>query len=116
MANFNIIENGYTSIDAAKKDWIKGIRGDRLRKKHNMTTRKYTRMLKELEDDGYKTGLRKKKYRKPSHIAFDKYTQRFIVKKMIDGKVIYGGCFRKRCDAEKRVIELDKNGWDTSVL
>ena len=52
-----------------------------------MSTRKYSRMLDELEADGIKTGHRRKKAkRKVSNVYYDKKTKRFVVKKMIQGE------------------------------
>ena len=112
MPNFRIVENEYVPMDDIKKDWINGLRGNELRKKWGMSTRKYSRMLDELEADGYKTKHRRKKQSKtPKNVYYDVRTKRFTVKKMINGEYIYGGCFTKRCDAEQRVKELNENGW-----
>lgn len=106
--NFRIVEGEELPIDDIKRDWINGIRGSRLCEKYNITSARYTRLLKELEAEGYKTGRKVKTYKKPSYIYYNRSTGFYAIEKTINGKRTYGGCFKKRADAEQKVREL---GW-----
>lgn len=113
MVNFHIVDGEEPSYEDIKKDYLNGLKGDNLRAKYHISPKKYTKILKEFEKDGIKTQRRRKgkTYKKPKYYSYNINTHRFIVERQINGKRIYGGCFKRRIDAEQRVKELEANGW-----
>lgn len=106
--NFRIVSAEELPYDDIKRDYINGIQGRRLSEKYNLTSSMYSRLLKYFEADGIKTNRKHKTYRKPTYVHYNKATGFYKIEKTINGKRTYGGCFKKRADAERKVREL---GW-----
>lgn len=111
MVNFTISDGDKIPYESIKQDYINGLRGDKLREKYNLTTKRYSGLLKDFEADGVQTGRRQKKYRKPKYFSYNQNQKSYVVQKTINGERIYGGTFKRRIDAEQRVKELNANGW-----
>ena len=109
---FRVVDGDYLPYDEIKKDYENGITGNALKKKYNITHRGYKSILDRLEADGVKLVRgRQKKRRKVTNIHYNRTQNNYKVEKIINGKKIYGGSFKKRADAELRRNELEANGW-----
>lgn len=109
---FKIVDGDYLPYDDIKKDYENGLVGKALMEKYGITNLAYTGILNRLEADGVKISRNKqKKRRKPTYVHYNRTQNNYIVERIINGKRIYGGSFKKRIDAELRRNELEANGW-----
>ena len=112
MVNFRIVNGKELPYEDIKNDYVNGLKGKPLRDKYGITTTKYSKLLKRMEEDGVKTRRKKDKtYRTPTYIHYSRTQNIFKVERFIEGKRVYGGSFKRRIDAELRVKELNENGW-----
>ena len=111
--NFTISDGDYIPYEDIKKDYIAGLVGKALKEKYNITPAMYKSLLARLEDDGVKLvwSRKKKQQRKPSYIHYNRTHDNYKVERIINGKKIYGGSFKRLVAAELRRNELEANGW-----
>lgn len=116
---FTISDGTYMDYDSAKQDYLNGIRGETLREKHNMSTNSYKKFLRDLRAEGIVT-MKKGGYNRNKPPKY--YTKMinhgipyYVVKRIINKEVIYGGYFHKEEDAIARVKELEANNWDNKL-
>lgn len=113
--NFTISDGEYIPYEDIKKDYINGLRANALQEKYNISPGMYKSLLDRFEAEGVKVARRrKKKCRKPSYIHYNRAYDHYIVERIINGKKIYGGAFKKKAEAELRRNELEANGWRIS--
>lgn len=108
---FTIRDGDYVDYEQAKKDYVNGLVGERFREKYGISTKAYSTLLKDFEAEGIKTGRKPKKkkiYKKPTYVYYDKRTKYYKVERTRRGVRDYQGCFKNRKDAEEKVKEL---GW-----
>ena len=109
---FRVVDGDYLPYDEIKKDYENGIVGNALKKKYRITDLAYKGLLSRFKDDGVRLVRdRQRKRRKPSYIHYNRTQDNYKVERVINGKKIYGGSFKKRVDAELRRNELEANGW-----
>lgn len=107
---FTIRDGDYIDYEAAKKDYVNGLIGEKLQKKYGISSKAYGTLLKDFEADGVKTNRRPKQkiYKKPTYVYYDKRTKYYKVERTRRGVRDYQGCFKNKKDAEQKVREL---GW-----
>lgn len=116
---FNIVEQNSIDYEQAKKDYINGIRGNRLRNKHQIGRSQYIRLLTRFKDDGVPVPLRRTPINEKQHYNPKNYSRvlgkgnpAFQVVKTIKGKKHTFGNYKTEAEAQIRVNELRQNDWD----
>lgn len=116
---FNIIEQDGLDYEQAKQDYLKGIKGVNLQRKHGIGISQYTRLLDRFRDDGipvpkYKQPVSSKSHYNPKNYGrvLGKGKPVFQVSKTIKGKKYTFGNYKTEALAQKRVKELRASNWE----
>jgi hypothetical protein len=114
--NFNIIDGDYFDYDKAKEAYLKGIRGNNLRKKFGIGRSQYVRLLKRFREDGiiipHKGNVQINNAPKYYYNHICNGYSYWTVSRTINYKLHYFGHFKTEAEAQQRVKELEENNWE----
>ena len=124
--NFNIVENATIEWDIEEiiQDYQDvNLSVKEIREKHGISRGSWHRVLNILKEQniplrGYRSkGYVKNRkeydtYTRNNHCYYDKKLKRYKIVRMINKQMHYFGLYPTLEEAERKVCELDANGWD----
>lgn len=116
MTTFNIIENHDLFDDfpyeSLKKDYMDmNIPVIRIKKKYGVTnSRKWTKILRKLRSENVPMRFKARDH-DPKYYYYAKDCKKYVVRRVINKKLIYYGRYSTEEEAKARVQELKANGW-----
>ena len=117
--NFRVVDGNSVDYDTLKEDYLNGIIGDKLCKKHGIGKTQYNTLLKRFKEEGifigkkfYGNGVKHPRWYR---ILKGKNNTYYQVRRMFNKKMYKFGTYKTEEEAIKRVEELEANGWEGLV-
>ena len=117
MVLFNVVESKYPDydFDELTEDYLNlDLSVKEIKEKYNITSGGWQTVLKRLKEHGITMrGYNKRQsMRKAKHYYYDRSIKAYRVHKYIGDKHYLFGIYKTEKEAQARVSELKKNGWE----
>ena len=116
MMEFKIVDGTALDYESAKKAYLNGVRGNKLRKMFNIGTSQYRTLLNRFREDGITIPKKGKVDINNSPRYYHKHLCKgktyWTVTRTVNWKKVYFGHYKTEAEAKARVKQLEKNNWE----